>query len=122
MRTFLRFKSHFDAAHQLRNYEGKCANLHGHRWYVEVEVSGEVSLSQGILIDFTTIKDILSNLLPDHCFLNDLPQFRVHNPTAENIALWLFGLFHDALPDGVRLESVRVWESDNASATVKRGC
>jgi len=73
-------KHHFDAAHRLPNYNGKCASLHGHRWEVEVEVKGQSDPVTGMLIDFTIIKHIIDQY--DHKHLNDF----IENPTAENIA------------------------------------
>ena len=119
-RVFLEYKDHFDAAHFLRGYEGDCANLHGHRWEVEVCVSGRSLGELGILIDFKELKRIMKKVLPDHRLLNGIPAFEQVNPTAENLALYLFEKIRFMLPYGVRLDSVRVWESPGACARVER--
>jgi len=102
---------HFDAAHYLENYDGKCANLHGHTWQVEVVLSGD-ALQNGMLVDFTVVKRRLDALLPDHTSLNDRYDF---NPTAENLAEYFYSNFH--IPTSLILEAVTVWESDACSAT-----
>jgi len=107
----LSVRRHFSAAHYIENYEGKCANLHGHTWVVEVVLSGEV-LNNGMLVDFAVAKERLDALLPDHTNLNDRYDF---NPTAENLACYLYRSFH--IPDNAILESVTVWESENCSVT-----
>jgi len=80
---------HFDSAHKLNNYKGKCAHLHGHRWVVEVFVCGDELDATGMLVDFGVIKGKLKILCDrlDHKFLNDMLDF---NPTAENLAKWFY--------------------------------
>jgi len=107
----LTIRRHFAAAHFLYNYEGKCANLHGHTWAVEVALSGE-KLANGMLVDFITAKERLDAILPDHTSLNDRYDF---NPTAESLACHFYNNYQ--IPDNVTLEAVTVWESDSCSAT-----
>lgn len=78
----------FSAAHNLRNYKGKCEKLHGHNYRVRLTVSGNTLDKSGMLVDFTILKNILKNVLSkfDHGYLNDIPPFDKINPTAENIA------------------------------------
>ncbi len=116
----LRYKTHFDAAHFLRGYEGKCANLHGHRWHVQLELSGLQLNDQGILIDFGDLKRMLAEILPDHCCLNDLESFKTVNPTAENISRHLFKEISKRMGGWTRLDSLELWESEGASAVVYR--
>jgi len=106
----------FSAAHKLREYEGKCENLHGHNWKVEVCVRGEKLDKIGMVIDFKELKAVLGKVLGelDHCYLNDLSYFKKVNPTSENIAKFIF--------DNLKLaklsaSSVSVWESSNSCAT-----
>lgn len=115
---------HFDAAHFLRGYPGKCANIHGHRWKVEITLQGEKLDEMGILIDFMDVKTMLKEVLKvfDHKMINDVPPFDDLNPTAENIARFIYGqMMADKLSNqtenSVRITKVTVWESDNASAT-----
>ncbi len=73
-----------DAAHSLPSYEGKCKNTHGHRWEIEVEIGARETTVEGMVFDFSVIKDIIKEY--DHENLNDF----IDNPTAENIAHAIF--------------------------------
>ena len=110
----------FAAAHNLRNFRGKCENLHGHNWKVEVVVRGRELDKSGVLIDFREVKEATREALKemDHHYLNDLPFFREHNPSSENIARYLFEALAQRLDDGNRwLYRVSAWESADACAT-----
>lgn len=120
-KIFLEYRDHFDAAHYLRGYEGDCANLHGHRWQVDICISGEVLNEVGILFDFKDLKRVMKIVLPDHRCLNDLEWFAQRNPTAENLACYLFDKISSHLPFHLQLEWVKVWESPGACARVERG-
>ncbi len=116
----LKILSGFDAAHQLRGYKGKCENLHGHNWKVEVNVLSESLNEIGIAIDFKELRRITKEVLSllDHSFLNQIPPFDKINPSSENIAQWLYSELKEKLQNyPVVLESVTVWESDYAAAT-----
>jgi 6-pyruvoyltetrahydropterin/6-carboxytetrahydropterin synthase len=106
----LRIESHFDAAHKLDGYEGKCARLHGHTWKVEVFVTGENLNIVGMLMDFELLKEKVNEIVGkfDHNFLNDFKE--IGNPTSENLARYIFKNLK-SLPKNVKLEKVRVWES-----------
>ncbi|GLI33637.1 6-carboxytetrahydropterin synthase QueD [Desulforhabdus amnigena] len=110
----------FAAAHQLRNFRGKCENLHGHNWKVEVVLRGVELEECGVLVDFGEVKqatrEILSSL--DHLYLNDLPFFKERNPSSENIARYLFEQLSEKLDNEKRwLYRVSAWESADACAT-----
>lgn len=116
----MQVKGTFDAAHHLRGYAGKCSRLHGHTWTVELSIEGEGLDELGMLVDFRDLDQLLKGTLApmDHQYLNDLPPFRRVNPTAENIAKYLYEtLAPHPLFTGrtVRLSSVRVWESPHSS-------
>lgn len=117
---------HFDAAHFLRGYPGKCANIHGHRWKVEITLQGEKLDELGILIDFMDVKNMLKEVLEifDHKMINDVSPFDSLNPTAENIARFIYERMADKLKDqtgsNVWITKVTVWESEAASATYFR--
>jgi len=106
----LKIRHHFDAAHHLLDYDGKCANEHGHRWNVTVFARGIIK-PNGMLIDFTTIKKEIDKL--DHQNLNKIVEF---NPTAENIAIYLLAQFEVAFPE-IKFK-VRLWESPDCSVEV----
>jgi 6-pyruvoyltetrahydropterin/6-carboxytetrahydropterin synthase len=121
-KMILRVKSHFDAAHKLAAIKGPCSRLHGHRWRVEVEFEGSIDKRSGMVDDFTILKKVVRNNLPDHSFLNDRPG--IGNPTAENIAIWIYGLIASdikMLATRARLSAVTVWESDDCGVTYKGG-
>ncbi len=113
----------FDAAHQLRGYEGPCENLHGHTWKVQVFLKGAKLNKLGMVMDFKEIKSGLSQVLGrlDHKNLNDLPQFRKVNPTSENVALHVFDELSKKTAKSVKLSKVTVFESPTTSATYVRG-
>ncbi|MBO8167587.1 MAG: 6-carboxytetrahydropterin synthase QueD [Thermoanaerobacteraceae bacterium] len=117
----LTVRKSFDAAHLLKNYQGKCANLHGHTWSVEVGVRGDKLNSQGMLVDFRHLKSLVNDLIKryDHVYLNEMPEFSEQNPTAENIAGTIFREMQGKLPSGVVVDYVRVWESPETSATYR---
>lgn len=87
----LKAKVHFDAAHRLRGYAGKCNREHGHRWEIEVCVRGEVLDGVNILVDFSKVKAAVKNLVDmclDHYQLNET--LKENNPTAEFLAKWVY--------------------------------
>jgi 6-pyruvoyltetrahydropterin/6-carboxytetrahydropterin synthase len=106
---------YFDAAHYLPDYQGKCEKLHGHTYRLDVEVSGEVG-SDGLLIDFTELKKIVSEEVLeklDHQELNKL----MSNPTAENIVEWIWA----KLEDGLNVHRIRLWEGQGKWVEKTRG-
>lgn len=79
----------FGAAHYLPNYEGKCQNLHGHTWTLEVEVEGPVRVDSGMVVDFVHLKNLVNDEVIgklDHTLLNDT----IGNPTCENLLEWIW--------------------------------
>ena len=123
MRATVYKKMDFCAAHKLPNYDGKCANLHGHTWYIEVGISGEIDDRTGMVVDFTLVKAMLNTLIEqsfDHHLLNDV----IVNPTAENIAQYFYfyltgRISKKNLAKDIRVEEVTIWESDDSKATVR---
>jgi queuosine biosynthesis protein QueD len=106
-------RAHFDAAHFLRNYPGKCSQIHGHRWEVEVCLKGTELSATGMLIDFHDLKKAVNQTIADydHNLLNDLPEFSRQNlnPTAENIARQIF----------LNIKKVLILKQDTSLAWVK---
>lgn len=115
-------ESDFAAAHQLRGYQGKCENLHGHNWRITVNVRGEELNELGMLVDFKDLKSHVADLVSemDHKFLNELPPFLEANPTTENVARYLFEQLEARLPEGLEVASVSAWESEKCRATYRR--
>ena len=113
----LSVKGDIASAHFLRGYPGKCKDLHGHTWKVEVFLRGESLNELGMVEDFAVLKKKFKEFLDglDHKNLNELPPFQQVNPTAENIAKFIYDTFgRQAAP--LLVGRVRVWESDVASA------
>jgi len=110
----------FASAHCLREYKGRCENLHGHNWKVKVSFCGTELDKTGMLMDFTNIKAELDKIMArlDHKFLNDTPPFDKINPTAENIAAFVLGELRKAETETAKVCEVEVWESETASAAV----
>ena len=111
--------SQFSAAHSLRNYKGKCETLHGHNWKVEVLTSSLKLNSSGMVMDFSDLKKITSNVLEelDHRHLNELDYFTTHNPSSEEIAKYIFDKLKEPITvKGCKLEEIRVWETDSSCA------
>jgi 6-pyruvoyltetrahydropterin/6-carboxytetrahydropterin synthase len=119
----LKIFTHFAAAHNLINYEGDCENLHGHNWKVEVVVATENLDKAGLGLDFKVLKAKTRAILDtlDHKYLNDLEPFKHQSPSSENIARYLFEELCESFSgDDVMVDSVNVWESDNACASYSR--
>jgi 6-pyruvoyltetrahydropterin/6-carboxytetrahydropterin synthase len=90
---FLKRTFHFDAAHQVTDYNGKCENLHGHTYILTVTITGEKQ-ENGMVLDFAILKKIVNEVVLaklDHKFLNDL----FENPTTENIATYIFDTLNE---------------------------
>ncbi len=118
----VRVKRHFDAAHALRGYEGKCEALHGHRYQVVVCVEAGELNDIGLAHDFTALKEALRPIIErfDHVNLNEIPPFDELNPSSENLAR----VIHDELAgsiSGACVSSVEVWESPDAWVTYSAG-
>jgi len=112
----------FAAAHALRNYHGKCENVHGHNYRVRITVAGERLDETGLLVDFLEVKRLMGAVIDylDHRFINDLAPFDLINPSAENIAKY----FYDRIAGGidtnaVKISEVKVWETDTSAAVYR---
>ena len=117
----LTVKSHFDAAHALREYPGECRNLHGHTWDVEVTVAGAELDEIGIVYDFKALKTDLNGVLAayDHVLINDVAPFTELTPTAENLARVIYEQLAETVDPCVRVVEVAVWESPIAKLTYR---
>lgn len=108
-------QAHYDSAHFLRNYHGKCEKLHGHRYVVEAALATEKLDESGLAFDFVDIKRELRALADwlDHENINDLEPFTEIEPSAENQARWFFDKLKERLPKEMAeaLLYTRVWET-----------
>ena len=112
----------FSAAHVLKDIGGKCEGLHGHNFDVEVSLAAVDLNKEGLLIDFRILKGWTDEILDclDHKHLNDLTYFKDKNPSAENLARFIY----DRISDKVKMKNidvsrVTVWESDKARASYR---
>jgi 6-pyruvoyltetrahydropterin/6-carboxytetrahydropterin synthase len=119
----LTVKSEFSAAHRLVGYRGKCEELHGHNWKVEVVVSSGELDAMGMVIDFKLVKNKLNKVLKelDHKYLNDIAYFRKTNPTSENIARFIYAKLNDKLRSSrYKLYRVTIGETENNYVTYRQ--
>ncbi|MBW3554340.1 MAG: 6-carboxytetrahydropterin synthase QueD [Gemmatimonadetes bacterium] len=108
-------QAHYDSAHFLRKYRGKCERLHGHRYVVEIALATETLTDGGLAFDFVDVKRELRALADrlDHENINDLPPFDEIEPSAENQARFFFDELTRRLPEDMAkaLLYARVWET-----------
>jgi 6-pyruvoyltetrahydropterin/6-carboxytetrahydropterin synthase len=112
----------FSAGHALRNYKGKCENIHGHNYRVQVTVAGEELNNAGLLVDFSDLRKEIRVLVSrfDHQFLNEIAPFDQLNPSAENLARYISeSISSQVLEQGLQVQAVTVWETDTSSATYR---
>jgi 6-pyruvoyltetrahydropterin/6-carboxytetrahydropterin synthase len=102
-------KEKFSSAHFLENYKGKCENMHGHTFQIELYLLVDKLDKAGISIDFTEVKEYLKTILPDHQVLNDIYDF---SPSAENLSRY----FYHKINEKYNVSRVMIWESENAGA------
>ena len=108
-------QAHYDSAHFLRHYKGKCERLHGHRYVVEVALATDELNRSGLAFDFVDVKKHLRELADrlDHQNINELPPFTELEPSAENQARYFFDELKHRLPGAMAAAMLytRVWET-----------
>lgn len=113
----LKVLTEFASAHTLRDYPGACSRMHGHNWKVETEVEAVALDDMGMGVDFKQMK-VAANEVGDrldHRYLNDIEPFDKVNPTAENIAAYMFREISAKLnSETVTVKAVTLWETDRA--------
>ena len=111
----------FSSAHQLRGYRGKCENLHGHNYKIEIYARGPELNNVGLLVDFVELKDAADEIVNflDHKNINELPPFDAElNPSAENLARFILERVAARIDDErVRVFKVRCFETPTSVAT-----
>lgn len=117
-------KKSFSAAHVLKEIGGKCEDLHGHNFLVEVTVAGETLNGEELLIDFRDLKRWMNEILDhlDHKYLNEVEAFKDINPSSERVAKYIYERLTEkvrAMKPVLAVSRVTVWESDNARVTYK---
>jgi 6-pyruvoyltetrahydropterin/6-carboxytetrahydropterin synthase len=111
----------FSSGHALRGYKGKCENVHGHNYRVQITLEGPQLDNIGLLVDFTHLKQVIREIIKrlDHQFINDLEPFTTINPSAENLAKYFYDEVLNKvkdLPPGARVTDAVIWETDTAFA------
>ena len=111
----------FSSAHQLRGYRGKCENLHGHNYKIEIYARGKELNNIGLLVDFVELKEAADDLVTylDHKNLNELEPFVTEqNPSAENVARFILKRLAARIDDDrVQIYKVRCFETPTSVAT-----
>ena len=114
-------RTHFSAAHYLRNYPGQCEHLHGHNWSVEVAVRAERLNEIDVGIDFRDLKRVVNSVLDelDHTNINEHPAFQASNPSSELLAHYIYRRVSEGLEafDGVEVARVTVGETPQTGVT-----
>lgn len=113
-------KTGFSAAHQLRLYHGKFENLHGHNWSAKVMVEADELDEIGVGIDFVKLKQFVEEILSalDYQNINEIPPFDDINPSAENIARWLFSKLKERInTQSTRVKRVEICEMEGYGAS-----
>ncbi len=114
-------KTHFSAAHYLRNYPGRCEHLHGHNWSVEVVVRARELNEIDVGIDFRDLKGVVNRVLEelDHTNINEHPAFREQNPSSELLARYIYRRVREELApfSGVEPARVTVGETPQTGVT-----
>jgi len=115
---------YFSAAHKLREYQRACDMLHGHNYKVLIEISAAELNNLGMVMDYYDIQEVAQKFIKqlDHKYLNDLSPFDKINPSAENVAKWLFDNISENITsfnkennssNSPKLESITIWETDH---------
>ena len=113
----LKVVTDFASAHTLRDYPGACSRMHGHNWKVELEVVATQLDSIGMGVDFKVMKRAAREVGDelDHRYLNDLEPFKNINPTAENIAAYMYREISARLnSDRIKVTAITLWETERA--------
>ena len=116
----IKVKTDFSAAHNLKDYHGKCERLHGHNWIVEALFVYQTLGNDGMAIDFKEAKKLLNDAIEklDHAYLNEIAALKGINPTSENIAKFIYD---NVKRNNKNLKSISVWENADSCATYSEG-
>jgi len=116
-RYTLKVVSDFASAHTLRDYPGACSRMHGHNWKVELEATATKLDEVGMGVDFKVMKKAVREVTGDldHYYLNEVEPFDKVNPTAENIAAYLYERLSVMLnSESIKVSAVTLWETERA--------
>ena len=113
----LKVVTDFASAHTLRDYPGACSRMHGHNWKVELEAVASQLDDIGMAVDFKVMKQAAREIAErlDHRYLNDLEPFKEINPTAENIAAYMYKEISALInSDAIKVTALTLWETERA--------
>ncbi|MEM8994491.1 MAG: 6-carboxytetrahydropterin synthase QueD [Acidobacteriota bacterium] len=118
----------FAAGHHIPDHPGKCQHLHGHNYRTRVFLRADDLDSMGMVYDFGRLKVLMNEIVGpfDHRVINDIPPFDERNPTAENIAAYIYWEVEDRLAEDetaagrVKVAKVELWENQTCCATYER--
>lgn len=112
----VRVETNFSSAHHLLNYKGKCENMHGHNWKVEVTACGCELDDSNILVDFKILKKVVNEIMEylDHKDLNELDEFKNESPSSEFIAKFIYKKAKEQIK---QVSRVNVWETPTSRAS-----
>lgn len=116
----IKIKTDFSAAHNLKDYYGKCEHLHGHNWIVEARFVFDVLGKDGMAMDFKEAKKLVNNAIEklDHAYLNEIAELKDINPTSENVAKFIYD---SVKKNSKNIKSISVWENADSCATYSEG-
>jgi len=125
MKYFLTKEYTFEAAHFLRDYDGPCANMHGHSFSLHVTLFSPMLNEQGMVLDFKVLKSNVKEVIDkfDHSLINDIKPFDTINPTVENLAEYIFNKLEYSFMEYdtfAELYSVKLWETKDSFVEVKK--
>lgn len=111
-------RTHFRASHQLVLPDGSRERAHNHNWSVTADVSSQMLDSKGVVIDFHQLKATVDNIVAglDNMTLGNVEYFQCNNPSAENVAKYIYDKLEPRLPNGLKLQSIEVMEEPGCSA------
>ena len=116
----IKVRANFSAAHNLKDYHGKCERLHGHNWIVEARFVFETLGKDGMAIDFKEAKRLVNEAIEklDHAYLNEVAELKNINPTSENVAKFIYD---SVKKNNKNIKSISVWENADSCATYSEG-
>ena len=113
----LKIVTDFSSAHTLRDYPGACSRMHGHNWKVELEAVATQLDDIGMGVDFKVMKQAAREVSAelDHQYLNELEPFKEINPTAENIAAYMYKEISVRInSETIKVTALTLWETERA--------
>jgi len=112
---------HFRASHRLILPDGSKEPVHSHNWAVTAVLSSEKLNNMGVVMDFRALKVMVDKTVADfdNKALESIGYFQRNNPSAENVAKYIYDKLRNELPEGVKLRNIRVVEEPGCSVTFR---